>query len=86
MRPALGGEDRGDGFPVRRIRAEAVDRLGRKRDQPAVAQDRGGRGDGGRIRGAQIGKRSGHARILARRLAMRQGALVAVRSTLIATW
>ena len=41
-RPALGGEDSGDGALVGRVGAEAVDRLGRERDELAAAQQRGG--------------------------------------------
>ena len=44
-RPALGGEDRGDGTLVRRIAAEPIHGLGRERDEPPGAQQRGGAGD-----------------------------------------
>jgi len=37
-RPALGGEDRSDGAVAGSIAAEAIDRLGRERDQLALAQ------------------------------------------------
>ena len=44
-RPALGGENLGDGAFVCRIAAEPVYGLGRKGDEPAGAQQRGGAGD-----------------------------------------
>ena len=44
-RPALGGEDAGDGALVGRVGAEPVDRLGRERDELSAAQQRGGAGD-----------------------------------------
>ena len=43
--PALGRENLGDGALVGRIAAEPIDGLGRKGDEPAGAQQRGGAGD-----------------------------------------
>ena len=44
-RPALGGVEPRDRLAVGRVGAEAVDRLGRKRDQPAVGEHARGRRD-----------------------------------------
>jgi hypothetical protein len=44
-RPALGGEDRGDRAVAGGIAAEAIDGLGRERDQLALAQGAGGVAD-----------------------------------------
>ena len=42
-RPALGLEDRRHGGRIGRVRAQAIDGLGRQDDQPARAQGAGGR-------------------------------------------
>ena len=54
-RPALGGVDRGDGAVVGRVGGEAVDRLGRHRDEAAGVEARGGFGDRLRIGGREAG-------------------------------
>ena len=38
-RPPLGGENRGHGFAIGGVRAQAIDRLGRESDQAALRQD-----------------------------------------------
>ena len=43
--PGLGGEYSGDGMLVCRIAAEPIHGLGRERDEPPGAQQRGGAGD-----------------------------------------
>ncbi len=48
-RPALGGEDGGDRGRVGRVGGEAIDGLGRQRDDPARLQHRHGAGDAGRV-------------------------------------
>ena len=50
-RPALGGEDARDRPVVGRVAAEAVDRLGRERDEAACGEDRAAAGDAPRRRG-----------------------------------
>ena len=50
-RPALRSKDRGDGAVAGGVGAEPVDRLGRKRDQPAGTQQFGRPGDRSRDRG-----------------------------------
>ena len=49
-RPALRSKDRGDGAVAGRVGAEPVDRLGRKRDEPAGPQQFGSPGDRSRDR------------------------------------
>lgn len=48
MRASLGGKDPGQGLAVGGVAAQPVDRLGRKGDQPAGADQRSGLGDGRR--------------------------------------
>src|SRR5690606_40477408 len=43
LRPALGGKDAGDGTRVRRVSADAINRLGRENDQSARPQNEIGR-------------------------------------------
>ena len=50
-RPPLGLEDTGHGAVVARIPAQPVNRLGRKRDQPAIAQNLGRAGMAGLVGG-----------------------------------
>ena len=55
-RAVLGGVDLGYGLRVGRVGAEAVDGLGRKRDEAACAQDRGGPGQPGTVGGQSLGR------------------------------
>ena len=49
-RPALGRVDARDGPVLGRVRTQAIDRLGRERDEAARPQAGGGAGDARRIR------------------------------------
>ena len=62
--PALRGEDPGDRGFIEGVRAEAVDGLGRKGDEPAPREDAGGFGQGLGGRGEDA---SGHGATLPRR-------------------
>ncbi len=65
MWPALGLENARHRAPIRRVGAEPVDRLGRKRHQPAGVQQARSFGDGGAIGGTDLGSQSGgHAATL----------------------
>ncbi len=55
-RPILGGEDRGDRTLVGRIGAEAIDGLGRKRDQPAGGDHPRRLGDAGGVGVTEVGR------------------------------
>ena len=64
-RPPLGGENAGHRLAIGGVGAQAIDRLGRKGDQSAMAQDMRGMGDGGVIRGRDLVGQDFHAGLLA---------------------
>ncbi len=68
-RPALGGENRGDGRLARRVAAQPVDGLGGKGDEPACAQKRGATGD---LWGRGRENGSGHTRDFVESLTLRK--------------
>ncbi len=70
-RPAFGREDRGDCPAVAGIRAQPVDGLGGKRDEPATAQNFRRRGDRRRIGRPDIAGGRAHRRKCSRRMAQK---------------
>ena len=55
QRAALGGENRGHGFAIGGVGAQAIDRLGREGDKPAILQNPGGFGDPCGVGGGDFG-------------------------------